>query len=991
MRLGLPVFLIVNFCVASVSAQESFLTSEVKEGIALFEAGHYEASAPFFEEVETEEARYYLAAIYLKAKREPSELEQYLLTDPSIPWSNRAHLDLAYYYLVKPDFRKAKDHFELLRYESFSNDEQEELLYKRGYTYYQLGRYEKAKESLQESVYYEGQFAAKAHYHLGLIAYQKDNYNESLSHFRDSDSDPEIAPYTTSYIAAIYFKQNRYTELIQFLEKRPEVSSGNPTFATALYLGESYYFIRNYAKAVSWYDVAQKIGPDKINPAMYFRYGVALEEAGKSGQAVAQYKLSALESSETGQSAAFRLGKIYLDQDNYEYALNAFRQAADMSYNEEIRELSIVQSGKLLLRLQQYDQAIAKMQTYLEDFPGGRFYDQTVQNIAEAYLNTSNYEKALEHLQTTGLDSRQSRGTYQEVSFQLASQLYNDQRFEEALHILQKSLEYPIDRGVTREAYFLLAENYSVLGQFEQAIDPYRQALSLTAKRVDQQDINYGLGYAYFNTKDYNNSLQYFRDFIARASTDDLRQQDALCRIADCYFVQKDFAKARAGFNSLISSPYADYAYFQLGTIYYLDDEAPTEKSVEFFVKVLNNFSASPYADNSAYQLGKVYLEGEDFEKAISSYSNLITRYGESSLVPYGLLERGLSYSNTERYRKAEEDFARIIDEYTGHPTVEDALLGLQTLQNKGYKVKSFDQYLTRVKSSDANSAKLTSIEFEQAKSFFFNQKYERAISALSDFINQYPESSLMVEAMYYLADSYYRQGNWNEAAAAFTKVASENSVYKTRSLDKKGKSLLNSGDYKLAIRTYRQLGAVAQSGRDKFNSFEGLTNAWFALSNYDSAIFYAEQIERASWKPAIAVHFTNLVKAKSFIALQKPDKATDLLIQVINNANDRYAAEATFLLAQNQYNSGQHSFSIETAFDLIGNYAAYPEWTDRGYLLLIDNYIALEEYLQAQATAKSIIENSENDVLRAEVRQRQQKVLKLQTEKVNIESDSLK
>jgi tetratricopeptide (TPR) repeat protein len=992
MKLGFPVFFVITLFSSSVSfGQEAFFTSQVEEGIQLFEAGHYEAAAPFFENVETDEANYYQAAIFLKAKREPSQLEQYLLADPSIPWSNRAHLDLAYYYMVKPDFRKSIDHFEDLRYESFSSEEQEELLYKRGYTYYQLDRFDKARESLQEAVYYGGDFAGEAHYHLGLIAYKKQKYNDALSHFREADLSPGLTTYTTPYIAAIYFEQNRYTELIEVLEQRDDSNPGQTSFATALYLGESYYFLRNYSKAATWYSAAQKAGPNKIKPATYFRYGAALEEIGKDEEALQQYKLAGLEDSETGQSAAFRLANIYLQRSNYEYALNAFRQAADMSYNSDIKESSVVQTGKLLMKLKQYDQAISEMQAYLDDYPNGKYYNETVQNIAEAYLNTSDYQKALQHLQSTGLDSRQSRGTFQEVSFQLGTQLYNDQRFEESLKILRQSLEFPVSRDVTRETQFLLAENYSVLGQYEAAIDPYRQALSLTGKRVEQQDINYGLAYAYFNTRDYVNALQYFRDFIARASTGDLRQQDALTRIADCYFVQKDFAKARASFNSLTSSAYADYAYFQLGTIYYLDDDVDTQESVRFFEKVLKDYPGSPYADNAAYQLGKVYFESERFDDAIASYSNLIRRFEESSLTPYGLLERGLSYSNTDRYKQAEEDFTRIINQYTSHPTVEDALLGLQALQNKGHNVRNFDDYLAKVKTSTGSSGKLTSIEFEQAKTFFFNQEYDRAIAALQEFMQQYPESKLKTEVQYYLADSYYRQGSWQKAAEAFTTVAEENSIYKTRALDKKGKSLLNSGNYVMAIETYRQLGNVAQSGRDKFNSMEGLTNAWFAMDNYDSAIYYADQIEMASWKPAIAVHFTNLVKAKSFIALEKPDKATDLLIQVINNANDRYAAEATYLLAQNQYDNQQYRFSTETLFDLIGNYAAYPEWTDRGYLLLIDNYIALEEYLQAQATAKSILENSENEELKEDVRARQQRIAELQSKEVKIESDSLK
>ena len=70
-------------------------------------------------------------------------------------------------------------------------------------------------------------------------------------------------------------------------------------------------------------------------------------------------------------------------------------------------------------------------------------------------------------------------------------------------------------------------------------------------------------------------------------------------------------------------------------------------------------------------------------------------------------------------------------------------------------------------------------------------------------------------------------------------------------------------------------------------------------------------------------------------------------------------------LIAQIHFNQSNHTASIEQCIVLLGKYGLYEQWTDKTYLLLVNNYMASGELLQAKATLNSILDNSVNEELK--------------------------
>src|SRR5690606_35646311 len=98
----------------------------------------------------------------------------------------------------------------------------------------------------------------------------------------------------------------------------------------------------------------------------------------------------------------------------------------------------------------------------------------------------------------------------------------------------------------------------------------------------------YGIGYVYFNEKDYEKALPHFRYFVDRGRSH-TNYHDALVRLADCYYTTKQYDQAIATYSQVQSGTgqNQDYAAYQKGLIYGL--QSRLSQADASFDLVINN------------------------------------------------------------------------------------------------------------------------------------------------------------------------------------------------------------------------------------------------------------------------------------------------------------------------------------------------------------------------------------------------------------------
>src|SRR5690606_36463208 len=105
--------------------------------------------------------------------------------------------------------------------------------------------------------------------------------------------------------------------------------------------------------------------------------------------------------------------------------------------------------------------------------------------------------------------------------------------------------------------------------KYGESVQNFEKFLSLpAAKNTDVYSYaNYALAYAAFGNESYNKAVTYFNRFLAGSEKDRNTIADATLRLADSYFVLKNYEAALTNYNRIIANRAAgeDYALFQRG------------------------------------------------------------------------------------------------------------------------------------------------------------------------------------------------------------------------------------------------------------------------------------------------------------------------------------------------------------------------------------------------------------------------------------------
>jgi TolA-binding protein len=313
-----------------------------------------------------------------------------------------------------------------------------------------------------------------------------------------------------------------------------------------------------------------------------------------------------------------------------------------------------------------------------------------------------------------------------------------------------------------------------------------------------------------------------------------------------------------------------------------------------------------------------------------------------------------------KQYDKTLVDYQTVLDQYINHESANDALIGLQETLNLLGRSPEFDRYFAQYKTANPDNSSLVNIEYGAAVNLYLSEDYPEAIQKFQDFINSYPGHNLVYEARFYIGESYYREGNEQQAIEQYQQVVEDNRISQmNRAWRRLGDLWFEQGQYAKAIQAYLQLEEAAQTKKENYYAWSGLMESYFLEADYELADQYASRILDQGGVSANAVNRSLLIRGKAAYQQDDFQTATDHFLSTLNTAQDENGAEAQYMMAKIQYEQGQYKQSNETLYDLNNRFGAYGYWLGKSFLLVTDNYISLDEIFQAKATLKSIIENA--------------------------------
>jgi TolA-binding protein len=972
-------FTSLKFTFAQNTLSYTQIEAHYNNGIELFQKKAYSAARKEFSEyIQNSEkslnpnkfnianAQYYsaLSSLYSHAKDADIEVGRFVIKNPDHPKAKLIFSDLAKSFFDKGDYQGAIEYFTKAIEGRQDNLETYELRYQLGLSYYLLKDY---KNALPEFDYVKGTVAPNAlnsAYYAAVINFQNEKFDLALADLRRVEN---VNPYkieVPNWIAQILYRQKKYTELLAYTEPIIANPNGRKIDDICLVSAEVCFFEDNFDRAAVYYDKFKNFRRGAVSEQVTFRHAYSLYKVENYEKAALLFKTIATANSEIGQQAAYYLGIASLRSADLNSALAAFETAKKLNFDKNIKEEATYNLIKVLVEKSNNQLAINELQTYIKDYPTGKYIDDSNELLSEILFETNNYLSAITYIESLSKKTPKIEEAYQKLCFNQGVIEFNAEKFESAIGYFNKSVVYAQNAKMKTDAKFWKAEaSYQLEKPETESL--YRELLTSTDNDIKLKAA-YNLGYLFYNQKDYKKSIGFFDDFLSKsAGNTNLTQnrEDALVRLADCYLVSKDYNQALKNYDLAIKNNKTDkdYALYQKGlTLKYLNRDAEAKDVFDNFAK---NYGSSRLIDDALYQNALIEMEKSNYQSAINILTDLLRKKPNSILVPQVLLKRALSFSNLKNNDKAINDYKVILNKFGKTDLADEALIGIREALNAENRSEEFFDIAAEYQKNNPTASSVTNLQFDSAKDLYYAEKYDKAIVSLKNYIKAYPTSSSVPEANYLIAESNYILNNKTEALIYYQEIVNNNQLtYLSKSAMRSANIYFETQKYADAISNYQNVISSTSNKKDQIIASEGLYKSYYFTGSYDKAIEFCNKVLADGGNTVVsAQNRATLFLGKSFMQKNKFADAKIEFEKVIGMAKDVNGAEAKYFIADMQFKNKENDASIKTLQELANDFSDFEYWYEKSFLLIADNYVAKKDNFMAKATLNSIIQNSEN------------------------------
>jgi TolA-binding protein len=661
----------------------------------------------------------------------------------------------------------------------------------------------------------------------------------------------------------------------------------------------------------------------------------------------------------------FTLAKSALQLQNKEKARSAFFRASRLEFDKNIQEEAWLNYAKLSYELEFNQQALEATQNFLKLFSESKKINEAKTLLGEILLTSKNYQAAIDILEQIPDKNAEAKEAYQKVTYFRGLEFFNEKAFPNAISMFLRSANFIEDAELNALNTYWMAEAMYELRKFGEAVKNFEKFLAMPeAKKTEVYNFaNYALGYAAFEDEKYTKAADYFERYLQGSDKDTKTLTDATLRLADSYFVNKNYPEALANYNKIINKKQTgeDYALFQRGMIQGLEKQ--DDNKIATMQSLLSKYPSSNYADDAGFETAYTYFNKGDFDKSKADLVDLVAKYPRSSYIPRALITIGLVQFNQDQDDAALETFKKVIKDY---PNLTEAKQALESIKNiyldKG-DAAGFMAFAATTPLGNYTLTEQDNIVFQGANNLYLKADAKGAYEAVNAYLEKFPKAIHEKEAKFIRAESLVKLGRNDEAIIDYDFILNDwTSDYTERSLIGVSKMLMKEKKYNEAIVYLKRLETTADYKTHYSFAVQNLLKAYTELNMADDMLKYAENTrkdEKSSEEDRVSA---SLFSGKAYLIKADTVQAIQAFKQVVAKTKTLAAAEAKYNLAKLEFAKGDFKVSQQTCFDLINNMPSYDYWVAKSFILLSDNYLALKDKLQAKSTLLSIIDNYEGE-----------------------------
>ena len=888
------------------------------------------------------------------------DLKEYLDAFPYTTFADEVKFMQAVLQVEKGHYKQGLKQLEPINIKALTRPHQTDYSFYRGYAYLMMQEYERASIYFGQLSKSDNRYTIRATYYYAYCMYKQEKYSKALPALQKLENEPEYAKTVPYFLVQIYYSLGQYEEAEQrankLLKEYPESLNNSELHRI---LGEMCYLKGDYAKATEHLSVYQaSMAEQKLEPIRsdIYMLGAAAYQLGDYDSAVKYLKQLKQEKDTISETACLTMGNAYVKLNQPEQAKLSYQAAAGFQLTPAITEeasynytLCTYQSSSAL------GESVKAFNDFLHQFPDSKYEGRIYQLLSDALMRSKNYAAAIQTLDSIPNPTPKMVETKQYLRYQLGADNFLQGKMQQSAEWMTEVINHTRESGkYTTEAYYVRAEAYYRLRNYiacEKDLD--RFFAQRDAKKSDNYSIaRYLQGYSYFSQNRYDQARNAFLTYIDESMATEPTYADALNRIGDCYFNNRQFPQAISYYNqvSKLQAAGADYALFQRG--YALGLQHKYDEKISVLRELVKRYPKSDYADDGVYETARAQLQKDDERGAIITYETLLSTYPHSSLARKASLERAMLYRNLAQNDMAIAAYKQTIEKYPATDEAYTALDALQALYVEQGNVNDYLAYTKNLSKMNMNvSTQEDSLIYAAAEMQYMQAAYQKAIVSLNNYITRFCAGGrYCTTARYYLADSYYRLGMTSDALTHFAVLAEmAANPYQEEAAMRVAEICYDKRDYSCALDAFYRMHSLASTRENTIAARLGILRCSQALGKHQAAIDIAEQILSDSPVAEDSKKEALYGRAKAYVALNQWKKAQPDLKAVSNEVRTAQGAEAKYLLAQSYFNEKDLENAEKQVMEFTQMNTSHQYWLARALILLSDINRQRGEYFQAR------------------------------------------
>jgi tetratricopeptide (TPR) repeat protein len=870
---------------------------------------------------------------------------------------------LAHYYFLKNDFRNAVEAFTDAGYENLSNEQIAEAKFEKAYCYFNLKEFSEAKPLFNEIHQVpSGKYYIPANYYYGFISYYDREYGVALKAFRMVENYEEYKAVVPYYIAEIYYFQGKREEALKYGEKI--ISQNIKQYYDAqlrLLIGQIYFERRDYRKALPYLE-AYVNSANKVSKEILYELSFCYYTVGETQKAIEGFKQLSNERDSMGQNSMYLLGDLYLKTGDKANARTAFQYCAYNSSNGLQQKVSRFNYAKLSYELGYQNIALIEMKGYLNTYSNSEYDTEAKEILVQLLARTSNFTDALAVYQSLGKPTLAMQKIYPSILYGKAIENFNDQQLISADELFAKVIADANAGNAAGYANFWRGE----IAYRQQRYDEAVRFLSIFLEKnlaaqgeANQTTARYNIGYSKFQKEEFGQAVANFEQVTKTVTPKSSSlEHDAYIRTADSYYMQREYGKANAMYETSIaaSSPQSDYAMYQKAMI------VGIKSSIEK-IKILSNISkqypASSLGQDINMEIALTYIADAKFGDAVP-YLNTIIASNNGGLKPRAYLKLGLAHYNNKNNPEALKAYTNLMKVYPQSAEADEATDIVKDIYVEEGRPDDYVVLMNQI-GKTVSVTEADSLSYSAAISKYDAGDCTNAITGFTNYLSKYVNGAYALEANYFRSVCYQKNKDLQSALIGYNYVCTKgNSKYfEKASLEAARINYFELKNYAEAKKYFELLRINSVVQDNQLEALRGLVRCYYQTKDYAQANISSKELLTRKGISTDDKSIGYLVLGKSQQIAGDCTAAIASFKSVAGINRSAWGAEARYELASCQFTQNNIVAAEKAALATIKETGSYDEWVTKSYILLGDIFIKQKDYFNAKATYESVALNT--------------------------------